>query len=77
MHAKFFLQSVIIVEFHYYDKSANYGLKQFESKSTHCNWAGCLKLVIHNVQGCPRFARIAECGTCVHENSASGMPTTP
>ena len=32
-----------------------------------------LLLVIHNVQGCPRFARIAECGTCAHDNS--GTPT--
>ena len=34
-----------------------------------------VKLVIHNVQGCPRFARITECGTCAHDNS--GTPTTP
>ena len=31
--------------------------------------------MIHNVQGCPRFARIAECSTCVHDNS--GTPTIP
>ena len=30
--------------------------------------SGSPQLVIHNMQGCPRFARIAECGTCAHDN---------